>query len=394
MKKISLLLLLCFTAGVFSACSPRPTVGVDSSGLEPFVIGGIGPLTEEYAPYGNAVKNGAQMAVDEINATGGVNGFRLVLNFQDSEGDPDTAVTVYEKLKTNEMKVLLGGVLSAETAALTEKAAEDGILTVIPTAGDEGLLQGGDNLFRVCPDHRKTGEAAATFLADRCQAKNPAVLYCDDAFGNLQIAQSFLEACNKKNVFTTEIRLTANMSEADLIQVFSLLAQESYDGIFLALSPEYLPAFFTSFDSEKTQVLTMDLPKDEVDCEGVALLSSYFPTEEKGVVRNFTEAYQSLYEESPHPYAADAYDAVYALAESIRKSGLSPEKIDEEDAEKKLLDAMTKISVKGVTGTLAWTTDGESTRPLTVKTYEKGVFVPFREEDHGQKPLLFVTGVL
>ena len=71
-------MLLCSAAG----CSPKNHVGVDSSGLDPFVIGGIGPLTGEFAPYGTSVMQGAQLAIDEINATGGVNGFRLVLNFQ------------------------------------------------------------------------------------------------------------------------------------------------------------------------------------------------------------------------------------------------------------------------------------------------------------------------
>lgn len=385
MKKTVFLLLLIFTVGLFAACSPRPTVGVDSSGLEPFVIGGIGPLTGEFSEYGNAVKNGAQLAIDEINATGGVNGFRLVLNFQDSKNDPDTAVTVYEKLKTNDMKALLGGVFSAETAALAEKAKEDGILTLIPTAGDETLPDGSGNMFRVCPDNRKVGEAAAAFFADRCQAKKPAVIYCDDTFGNLQIARGFLDACAKKNMFTTELLLTPDMTASDLARVFSLLTQEDYDGIFLALPPAYISEFFAAFRGKETRILTVSLPQD-AEGEGAAILSTYFPEEENEVIRNFAESYEALCDEAPDRYAAEAYDAVYAIAESIRKSGLSPENADDEDANERLIESMTKISVKGVTGTLAWTTDGESTRPIGIKICEKGAFVPFREEDHGQKP--------
>lgn len=384
MKKRSLLFLLLFAVGVLSACSPNPPVGVDSSGLEPFVVGGIGPLTGEFAEYGNAVRNGAQMAADEINATGGINGFRLVLNFQDSKGDPDTAVTVYNKLKANEMKALLGGVFSAETAALAEKAKEDGILTLVPTAGEKTLLSDTANLFRICPDNRKTGETAAQFLTERYSTKRPAVIYSDDAFGNLQVAQGFLEACRKKNVFTTEMLLTAEMTETELEQVFSLLAQEAYDGIFLALPPEYLSAFFAAYHREESRILAVSLPRNAE--KETAVISTYFPSEEEGLVRNFAESYETLYNEAPDRYAAEAYDAVYAIAESIRRSGLSPETAEEEDSDEKLIDAMTKISVKGVTGVLAWTTDGEPTRPAEVKICTKGTFTPDFKEDPSQKP--------
>ncbi|MBO5249058.1 MAG: ABC transporter substrate-binding protein [Clostridia bacterium] len=103
MKKFFSLCVLLALSLSLGACSGTPFVGIDSSALEPFVIGGIGPLTEEQGAYGRSIFRGAQIAVTEINATGGVNGFRLVLNFQDSKGDPKTAATLYAKLMDNDM---------------------------------------------------------------------------------------------------------------------------------------------------------------------------------------------------------------------------------------------------------------------------------------------------
>ena len=159
----------------FAACTPVPNVGVDSSGLDPFVIGGIGPLTEDRAPYGISVKNGAQIAVDEINATGGVNGFRLVLNFQDSKGDPKIVQTVYDKLKNNDMQVLLGGVFSEETEALAPLAGQDGILTVTPTASRPEILGEKGNLFRVCFDDARL--AAAMEILKECAENKQVILF-------------------------------------------------------------------------------------------------------------------------------------------------------------------------------------------------------------------------
>ena len=87
-------------------------------------LGGIGALTGGYANYGLSVQHGAQLAVDEINAAGGVNGKQLELNFQDSQGDPESAVSAYGKLMDWGMDVSLGCVMSGETASVVAAAKE------------------------------------------------------------------------------------------------------------------------------------------------------------------------------------------------------------------------------------------------------------------------------
>ena len=190
MKK---LLALCLTALMLActACSATPNLGVDGSDLAPFIIGGIGPLSEDRARYGTSVMQGAQIAVNEINASGGVNGFRLVLNFQDSKGNGKTAVATYDKLMDNDMRVLLGGVFSDETEALLPSLERDGILAITPTASGNDLIEA-KNLFRLGYSNGRVGSIIADFIADRLLGQTVLVVYSDDAFGGSEVQESLV----------------------------------------------------------------------------------------------------------------------------------------------------------------------------------------------------------
>ena len=113
---------------------PAEEPAEEATGSGELLIGGVGPLTGDYAVYGNAARNGAQIAVDEINAAGGVNGMTLVLDYQDSVGDPESAVNAYGMLIDNGMDVCLGGVLSGENTSIVAAAKDDGILILTPSA--------------------------------------------------------------------------------------------------------------------------------------------------------------------------------------------------------------------------------------------------------------------
>lgn len=407
----ALFLALIFLMGLTS-CTPKNYVGVDSSGLDPFVIGGIGPLTEGFSELGRSVQNGAQLAVDEINATGGVNGFRLVLNFQDSKGTEEGAKTVYEKLITNDMKVLLGGVLSEETIALADLAAEDGILMVTPTAAHSDALGKGGNGFRICLDYGRLGTAAANFIADKKAGARTLIVTDDGTWGTVQAVDPFLEICRKRNLAGDSLILSPNAEKAELRLALETLLGTSYDVIFLLLQetdaknfleiyalnhPTQIPTVLTVpsgkvSEAEDTKAPaasdgdaeTYDKPLPESSVkesllyrEGSCILSSFFIEEDSATVQNFVASYTEAYGQPPDRYAADAYDGVYAIAEAIKKAGILPQNIEYSDMEEKLISAMTKIEVRGVTGTMSWTPDGETTRPASVRILKDGVYIPF-----------------
>lgn len=390
MKKFLSLCLISFLLFALSACNGTPYVGIDSSALEPFVIGGIGPLTEDRAGYGLSVCQGAQIAVEEINATGGINGFRLVLNFQDSKGDPDTAVTLYDKLLDNDMKVLLGGVFSDETEALAPVAAKDGLLTLTPTSSRNSALGTDGNLFRVCFSDARLGTIVANFIADNRLADRVSVVWSNDVFGGNEQVQAFVSTFTSWGGFADLYEVPAE-GPVDFTSILATFEQVPPPMIYLAMSPQDSQAFLNAYGeagvTSPVRIIgssgleglleTIDTP---TMLEGTFVATSFVADDSSVLVQNFVSTYTEAYDVPPDRYAADAYDAVYAVAEALKKAGITPDNVDGDDFNEKMVSAMTKITVNGVTGTMSWTTDGETTRPASVKVIRNGAYAPFVRE--------------
>ena len=134
-----------------------------------FKIGGMGPLTGDNAVYGMAVNNAAQMAVDEINAAGGVNGYTLELNFQDDESDAEKAVNAYNVLKDWGAQIIVGAVTSGPSIAVTEKTMEDNMFQLTPSGSAVECTQY-DNCFRVCFSDPNQGAASAQYIGENALA--------------------------------------------------------------------------------------------------------------------------------------------------------------------------------------------------------------------------------
>ena len=183
MKKLcSLVLAFVMVMGclsILSGCASSDDWKTDENGLVELVIGGIGPLTGDYANYGTSVRNGAQIAVDEINAANakGVNGFKLVLKFEDSAGSADTATAAYGKLVDDGMKVSLGATLSGETKAVTAAAKADGVLVLTPSGSAVDAIANNNSAFRVCFSDPYQGKASAEYIARYGLASKVAVFY-------------------------------------------------------------------------------------------------------------------------------------------------------------------------------------------------------------------------
>ena len=133
----------------------------EASSDKVFKIGGIGPVTGAAAVYGLAVKNGAQIAVDEINADGGINGYQIEFNFQDDEHDAEKSVNAYNTLKDWGMQVLMGTVTSAPCVAVADKTNADNMFQITPSGSSVECAQN-QNVFRVCFTDPDQGAASET----------------------------------------------------------------------------------------------------------------------------------------------------------------------------------------------------------------------------------------
>ena len=162
-------------------------------------IGGIGPVTGEAAIYGQAVKNGAQIAIDEINAAGGINGYKIEYNFQDDEADPEKSVNAYNTLKDWGMNILMGTVTSKACIAVAEKSYQDNIFQLTPSASSADCITY-DNAFQVCFMDPNQGIASADYISDNDIATKVAVIYNSSDPYSSGIYEKFIEEANDKGL--------------------------------------------------------------------------------------------------------------------------------------------------------------------------------------------------
>ena len=355
-------------------------------------IGGIGPLTGDYASYGNSVKNGAQIAVDMLNASGALEGISFELLFEDSEGDGTKAVNAFGKLQDSGMHVSLGGVLSGETKNIVATAAESGILVLTPSASAKDAINK-DNAFRVCFNDPQQGLYAAEIIKEKGLATKIALFYDngnDYCKGNADTFKS--RAAELGLEIVTEQTYTESTNTDFSTQITAIKeagAELVFMPIYYSDAAKFLRQAVDTLDTVFFGVDGLDGLIGECgaehasDCEDVILLTPYFANSVDPTVKSFVEAYEEKFSATPDQFAADGYDAVLAIAEAIEQNGFTADQLMEitvEDFNKKMVGAMTKITVTGATGVMTWTADGETDKDPNVLQIKGGQYVEYATE--------------
>ena len=353
--------------------------GTAASG-EVFKIGGIGPVTGAAAVYGLAVKNGAQIAVDEINADGGINGYQIEFNFQDDEHDAEKSVNAYNTLKDWGMQMLMGTVTSAPCVAVADKTMADNMFQITPSGSSVECAQN-PNVFRVCFSDPDQGAASATYIAENKLADKIAVIYDSSDVYSSGIYEKFAsEAANHGLDIVAAEAFTADSNKD-----FSTQLQKAKDA---GADLVFLPIYYTEASLILNQANTMGyapkffgcdgmdgiLQVDNFDtklAEGLMLLTPFAADADDELTQKFVTAYKEKYGETPIQFAADAYDAIYAIKAAAEEAGITPE-TSASDTCDKMKEAMLKITVNGLTGeNMTWTEDGEPHKaPKAVKVVD------------------------
>ena len=351
-----------------------------------FKIGSIGPVTGPAAAYGSAVMNAAQIAVDEINEAGGVNGALLEFNPQDDTLDAEAAVNAYNKLKDWGMQMLLGTVTSACCIEVESYAVEDNMFLLTPSGSAVDCITAGDNAFRVCFSDPDQGAASARYIGENGLAEKVGVIYySSDVYSSGIFATFRAEAENQPFEIVED---AVGAFTADSKTDFSVQLQKAKDaGVDLV----YLPIYYNEASLIFTQAAAMDfsplwfgvdgmdgiLSVDGFDnslAEGVMLLTPFSADAEDELTQNFVAKYQDLYGEVPNQFAADAYDGVYAIKAALEASGATADMSASEICDL-LKVAMTEISLDGLTGTgMTWDASGEPTKAPKAVVIEDGVY--------------------
>ena len=352
----------------------------EASSDKVFKIGGIGPVTGAAAVYGLAVKNGAQTAVDEINADGGINGYQIEFNFQDDEHDAEKSVNAYNTLKDWGVQVLMGTVTSAPCVAVADKTNADNMFQITPSGSSVECAQN-PNVFRVCFSDPDQGAASATYIAENKLAEKISVIYDSSDVYSSGIYEKFAaEAANQG----LEI-VDAEAFTADSNKDFSTQLQKAKDA---GADLVFLPIYYTEASLILKQADTMGYAPKFFGCdgmdgilqvenfdtklaEGLMLLTPFAADAQDELTQKFVTSYKENYGETPIQFAADAYDAIYAIKAAMEEADITPD-TSVSDTCDKMKEAMLKIKVNGLTGEdMTWTEDGEPHKaPKAVKVVD------------------------
>lgn len=380
-KVLSFVLALTMVAGALTGCGSS----AKSSGGDTWKIGGIGPVTGAAAIYGNAVKNGAQIAVDEINAAGGINGVQIEYDFQDDEHDAEKSVNAYNTLKDWGMNVLLGTVTTAPCIAVSAETANDGMFEITPSASSTDVLTDAGNVFQVCFTDPNQGVASAEYIAANMAGKKVGIIYDSSDVYSTGIYTNFKATAAEKGIeIVSEEAFTAD-SNTD----FSVQLQAAKDA---GADLMFLPFYYQQAAIVLKQAKDMDFSPlfwgvDGMDgiltlenfdtslAEGVILLTPFAADAQDEMTVNFVKKYNEAYGETPNQFAADAYDAVYVIKAAIEKSGATCD-MSVEEIGTALKAAMTEISVDGLTGDgMSWAATGEVSKGPKAVVIKDGVYV-------------------
>ena len=348
-------------------------------------IGGIGPLTGGAATYGIATKNGAQIAVDEINAKGGL---QFELNFQDDESDVEKATNAYNNLKDWGMQILYGCTTTAPCVAVAGESNADRYFQLTPSASSTDVTAGKDNVFQMCFTDPNQGIAAADYVAANKLGEKIAVLYNNGDAYSTGIATAFVDQAETLGLnvvaqvtfpddtntdFTTQLN-EAKAAGADMVFLPIYYTPAS---LMLAQAKDmgYAPTFFGADGMDG--ILGLD-GFDASLAEGLMLMTPFNATATDERTQNFVKTYTDKYgTETLNQFAADGYDCIYAIYEACQKNGITAESKASDICEK-LIATFTSADFKidGLTGSgMGWTSVGEISKTPMVVEIVNGAYV-------------------
>ena len=387
MKKfISIMLVAAMAVTALTGCGSN-SGSSSKKDADKYYIGGIGPTTGATAIYGTAVKNGAQIAVDEINAAGGINGKQIEYRFEDDQNDAEKSVNAYNTLKDWGMQMLVGTTTTAPCIAVAGKTASDNMFQITPSASATDVLSSGNgNIFQVCFTDPNQGIASAQYIAENKLAKKIGIIYdSSDVYSSgieekfeaeakdkgLQIVSKAAFTADSKTDFGTQLQ-KAKDAGADLL-FLPIYYQEASIILKQADTMGYKPKFFGVDGMDG--ILTVE-NFDTKLAEDVMLLTPFAADAKDKAVQNFVKTYKEKYKDTPNQFAADSYDAVYALKAAIEESKATPD-MSASDMCDALKGAMTKIKMQGLTGGkdgLTWNESGEVTKSPKAVIIKNGAY--------------------
>ena len=382
-KKAASLALASAMVFSLAACGGGKDSSEGNADATTFKIGGIGPITGDTAIYGTAVQNGIQLAVDEINADGGINGYQIEYSFEDDQNNSEKSVNAYNTLKDWGMQMLVGTVTSTPCTAVVEETHADNMFQLTPSATAVESIQY-DNAFRMCFSDPSQGTVSADYIAENGLATKVAIIYDSSDTYSTGIYQNFATEAEAKGLEIVAAEAFTSDSSTD----FSVQIQKAKDaGAELVFLPIYYQeaslilaqADRAGFAPKWFGVDGMDglLDVEGFDAslaEGLMFLTPFTPDAEDEATQTFVADFEEAFGDTPIQFAADAYDCIYVIKAAAEKADIDPT-MRMTDMCEAMKTAMTEITIDGLTGKqISWGEDGEPSKEPTVVVVESGAY--------------------
>lgn len=348
MKKknmLSMMLAGCLALSL-TACGGSSESGAasDNSGASgdsgTITLGMIGPLTGSVAVYGTHIENGVKLAIEEINAAGGVTlsdgAHQLAVEVKDDQGDSTECVNAMNALISDGIQLVVGSATSGCTSAITSIANSEGVVMITPSGTADSLTTTMDYVFRTCFRDSFQGELAAQYALDEGYTK-VGVVYCSADTYSAGLRDAFIAACQDKGLDVVAEESVATMTEVDYTNQFNKMVSAGAELVFTPfyydvmgpyLVPQARSAGFTGVllggDGVDSTETTIPAGADLSVYNDVYFVNHY-STElaTSDVSKNFVESYEGKYGDTPNNFDALAYDAVYVYKAAMEACGAS-----------------------------------------------------------------------
>ncbi len=346
--------------------------GKNKTGDDNIKFGFIGPLTGPAASYGDAQKKGIRLATDEINKAGGIDGRNIKVIFEDSQMDPNKAVSAMKKLiDINKVVAVIGATTTAGTLAIADIANKNKIVLLSPSASGKKITEAGDYVFRASPSDSFQAIIIAKFVYNKGFRKG-AIVYTNDDWGSglsKAFDKSFTDLGGKILIADACSPGTQDF-RSELVKIKELKP----DFIYIPLYPEESPTFLRQAKELEVagQIIGADnfSEKAILKTAGTTANGVIFamPAESHGArYTNYLTKYKAKFNEDGNYTSAAAYDCVYLLVEAIKKGGLDGEKIK---------NALYTIkNYKGASGLIGFDSNGDvTTKVFSIIKIENGQY--------------------
>ncbi len=340
-------------------------------------IGVIGPLTGAAATYGVSVEDGAKLAIKDFSTKD----YKLALKSEDDVADGEKAVNAFNTLCDWGMQALVGPVTTGAAVAVSGEINDD-MLMVTPSASSLDVTKNKSTVFQVCFTDPTMGTSAAKFLAEKYADEKIALFYNSGDTYSSGVADAFAAQAKKSKL---DVVATQTFKDDSSTSFTNQLTKVKEAGATLIFAPIYYTPASVLLKNASDMGYEMTLMgTDGMDgilsvegfdtslAEGVLLMTPFSADDEKNA--DFVKAYEDAYGETPNQFAADAYDCVHAIAEALKKSKVASDG-NAADIAGDLSDAMRKIKIDGLTGSLSWNKKGQVEKPATAYIIKDGKYI-------------------